>query len=109
MTRQAITPQMKIDCLLHRYDILCSICLKTIYPGDEIEWDHIAALVHGGEHEYHNLRPLHTECHKVKSAQDVKANAKVKRLRNPKPSKHPVPGSRASRFKRKMNGEVVKR
>lgn len=80
--REAITWPMKIDCLLFRYNITCGICGGDIKPGQEIEWDHVHALVHGGPHIFTNLRPVHYDpCHKRKSAQDVKANAKVKRLR----------------------------
>lgn len=79
--RKAITPAMKISCLLYRWFTPCSLCGKRIEPEDKVEWDHIHALVHDGPHEYQNLRPVHHECHKAKSAQDVKANAKVKRLR----------------------------
>lgn len=78
--REAITLGMKIDCLLFRYSITCGICGGEIYPGRPLEWDHVHALVHGGPHDFTNLRPVHAECHKRKTAQDVKANAKVKRL-----------------------------
>jgi 5-methylcytosine-specific restriction endonuclease McrA len=78
--RQTITADMKIDCLLYRYAVTCAICGKDLRPGDVIEWDHVAALVHGGQHVFSNLRPLHEDCHKAKTARDVAANAKVKRL-----------------------------
>lgn len=78
--RQAITADMKIDCLLFRYAVTCAICGKEIRPGDEIEWDHVHALVHSGQHVFSNLRPLHADCHKAKTARDVAANAKVKRI-----------------------------
>lgn len=79
--RQAITPAMKIDALLYREKTLCSLCSEWVLPGQEIEWDHIHALVHGGQHDYTNLRPVHAGCHKKKTAQDIKANAKIKRIR----------------------------
>lgn len=80
--RQAITPQMKIDALIYRYPIMCDWCDEQIHIGHEIEWDHVQALVHGGDHIFANLRPLHADpCHKEKTAYDIKANAKVKRLR----------------------------
>ena len=81
---------MKVACLLYRWFTPCALCGKRIEPADKVEWDHVHALVHGGAHHYENLRPVHAECHKLKSAQDVKANAKVKRLANPRPSKHPM-------------------
>ncbi len=78
--RQAITPAMKIDCLLAMSWYMCSICGDWILPGQKIEWDHIHALVHGGKHHHTNLRPLHAGCHKIKTKADIQANAKVKRI-----------------------------
>lgn len=93
MKRQAITPQMKIECLLIRHDILCGECGDIIVPGEDIQWDHIHALVHGGAHTSANLRPMHGRCHLEKTKRDISANSKVKRLRNPKPSKRPMRSS----------------
>jgi len=90
-TRPDITMAMKIDCLLYRYAVTCAICGKDIKPGQAIEWDHVHALVHGGPHVFSNLRPLHAQCHKPKTAQDVSANAKVKRLAA-KPIEKRAPG-----------------
>lgn len=78
--RQAITPAMKVLCLLHRADVRCSICGEILKPADDIEWDHIWALTHGGPHDYSNLRPLHYECHKIKTKADIQARAKVLRI-----------------------------
>ncbi len=78
--RKAITLAMKIDTLLWRSTILCGVCRNILVPGDNVEFDHIHALVHGGEHNWGNLRPLHAECHKRKSARDVAAKAKGDRL-----------------------------
>lgn len=93
MKRQAITPAMKIACLLYRHNVTCGLCAGELFPVDEIEWDHVHALVHGGGHSYANLRPVHVECHKAKSAKDVAANAKVKRILADKPSKRPMKSS----------------
>lgn len=79
--RKAITERMKIDCLLLRCFVTCSICNERLMPGDQIQWDHVHAIVFKGPHLPGNLRPVHYDpCHKWKSAQDVKDNAKVKRI-----------------------------
>ncbi len=93
MKRQAITERMKIDCLFHRAFVECPVCWEQIYAEEDIEWDHVQALCHGGEHKFWNLRPLHADCHKIKTKADVKALAKAKRLSNPKPSRHPMRSS----------------
>lgn len=93
-----VTRKLAVDCLLDRvigwYGTLpCSVCKQPLLPGQNIHFDHIHADIFDGPHEYENLRPLHFECHKDKTARDIKANAKVKRLANPKPSRHPMKSS----------------
>lgn len=87
-----ITRKMVVDCILHRIPgyLLCGLCQIPLRPGDDIEWDHIHATTFAGPHHYTNLRPVHDHCHKAKTKLDVQANAKVKRLSNPKPSKRPM-------------------
>jgi hypothetical protein len=56
---------------------------------------------------------VHWRCHKVKTASDVSEIAKGKRMRERnlgiKRSARPMPGSRASGLKRKMDGSVERR
>lgn len=112
MTRP-ISRKMVVDCLLWRAGgpvFTCGICNKVLLPEQEIEFDHIHADVHGGPHEYKNLRPLHKTCHKAKTKTDVQANAKVKRLRGetkgrPKTKWLTRPLKSATKWpKRKMRG-----
>ncbi len=79
--RQAITPAMKVKCIISRFTVNCGLCGGLLTAEDDIEWDHVHALVHGGAHRYTNLRPVHAECHKVKTKSDIQANAKIKRIR----------------------------
>lgn len=99
-----ISRKMAVDALLWRFMtsgyeddgaafINCAICNRKLLALDDIEFDHVHAYVHGGEHDFRNLRPLHGSCHKVKTKADIQANAKVKRLANPKPSKWPMQNS----------------
>lgn len=93
-----IPRKMAVDCLLDQFlnvgaVIECRICKVVLCAEDNIQFDHLHAIVHDGPHEYQNLRPVHAECHKKKSAKDVAANAKVKRIANPKPSKTPMKNS----------------
>jgi hypothetical protein len=104
---------MKQDAFLYRYAIICGICGGDIHPGQEVEWDHVHSLVMGGSHVFTNLRPVHADpCHKRKSALDVKANAKVKRLRgltcNGPKKKIQSRGFDKTKT-RKFSGEVVAR
>jgi 5-methylcytosine-specific restriction endonuclease McrA len=94
-----ISRKMAVDCLLHRFSyeagkaLFCTICNQPIYAGEDIQFDHIHADIFNGPHEYQNLRPVHAECHKKKTARDIKDNAKIKRILNPRPSKRPMPKS----------------
>lgn len=91
-----ISRKMAVSCVLFRFVaqhgvwLPCSICGKDILIEDEIQFDHIHADIFSGPHEYQNLRPVHTECHKIKTKADIQANAKIKRITNPKPSKRPM-------------------
>lgn len=96
-----ISRKMVVDCLLDTVigwygQLPCRICTHPLLPGQDIQFDHIHADVFGGPHEYQNLRPVHAECHKKKTARDVKANAKIKRIR----------GETKTRPKRKMPKQV---
>lgn len=88
-----VTPAMKVNCLLWLCAINCPECHQPVLPEQRIEWDHRHCVALAGPHEYQNLRPVHYDCHKKKSARDVKAIAKAKRLANPKPSKRPMKSS----------------
>ena len=85
-----VTRKMAVDCLLHRVIMQFGTPLIAISTGEEllpgmaIEFDHVQADVHGGAHEYENLRPLPKKAHSRKTAKDIAANAKVKRLSSPK-------------------------
>jgi hypothetical protein len=83
-----IPRKMVVDCLLWLLQtqmpevfIKCYICGGILFPGDDIQFDHVHAHVHGGAHDHMNLRPVHhIPCHVNKTKKDVKANAKVKRI-----------------------------
>lgn len=78
--RKAITDKIKALSLRYWGDHICPECYLPITVGEPIEWDHRQALIHGGEHDHFNIRMIHKACHTKKTARDVKANAKVKRI-----------------------------
>lgn len=90
-----ISRKMAVDCLLWRLQndtqpgadgtgrrfLICTECNDILFPGQQIQFDHIHGHAMGGPHEYKNLRPIHYDpCHKAKSKRDVAALAKVDRL-----------------------------
>ena len=89
-------------------------CGIKIQSFDDWETDHTIAIINGGENRQSNLRTLLAKHHKVKTAADVREKSIVARKRMkflgiaPKKGR-PMPGSKASGFKKCMNGEVIRR
>jgi len=116
MKRRPITAAMKLEVLmkLGRWD--CYRCQQQFWL-NEMQWDHVRALVDGGEHHPSNLRPVCVGCHREKSAFEVRRWAKHTRLEKARKAHEAVlagepkkPGSIKSRgFQghKKFNGEAV--
>jgi hypothetical protein len=92
---------------------ICILCEQRIKAGDTWTVEHIRALALGGADEDANCGPAHEQCRRIKDKADVAAIAKSKRMKiahfGGRLSRNPLPGSRASKWKRKMNGTVVLR
>lgn len=92
----------------------CPDCGQPIRQGQSVHFDHAVPLADGGEHSEINLRAIHERpCHKIKTAlealQRAEARTHQKKAYGLTKSKHPMPGSRASRWKRRMDGTIVER
>lgn len=108
-----IPPRVRLR-VFARHGGVCHLSGRTIRPGDAWDCDHVVALINGGQHRERNLAPALRIKHREKTAQDVAEKSKVYR----KQAAHlgvklrkgrPMPGSKASGFKRKMNGTVERR
>lgn len=100
--------------IFEKHGGICHLSGKKITPADKWELDHIKPLWIGGENRENNLAPALKEAHKEKTTDDARNRAKAKRIKAKhfginKSNKAIIPGSRASKWKRKLNGEVVKR
>lgn len=110
----AIPPRVKLR-ILDRQGGKCGMCPRKLgVAGEAIEYDHVLALINGGQHRENNLQALCLFCHRPKTAQDVAQKAKTASVR----AKHygaknkpvrPLPGSRASDWKQKIGGAWVRR
>lgn len=82
-------------------------------PADRWECDHIVALINGGENRESNLQVACSWCHGVKTARDVATKSKTagaaKKHLGIHKAKHPLPGSRASGWRKPMNGKAERR
>lgn len=91
----------------------CCLCDSRIKAGDTWTVEHIRALALGGEDTDANCGPAHEACRRLKDKDDLASIAKAKRIK----AKHYgmirprriMAGSRASKWKRKVSGEVVLR
>ena len=110
--RKSMTPQRKAK-VFAAHDGICHICGMKV-RGD---WDadHIIALENGGSDDDDNLAPACKSCHSDKTPGDHADAARARRrytkhvagVRGPKG--RPMPGTKASGWKKKINGEVVRR
>lgn len=77
--RKGFTPKQRAEVLLAGGG-RCSLCKAKIMPGEAWDVEHRVALALGGTNDPANLEPAHSACHRKKSAVDVAAVAKCKRL-----------------------------
>jgi len=99
----AIPPRVR-ERVCQRYNDTCIVCIRKIGGKLRAELDHITPLILGGQHREANLRLVCHECHKTKTAFDMKLKAKVARVRK----RHlGIKKPRTIRSWRKFNGEIV--
>jgi 5-methylcytosine-specific restriction protein A len=101
--------------LLEEAGFQCHICRLPIFPGQKWEVSHEIPLAIGGADTPENRRPAHYKCHRERTAKfDAPRIAKTKRQRQKNygigKARGPImPGSRASGWKRKMDGTTERR
>jgi 5-methylcytosine-specific restriction enzyme A len=111
-TDDAAIPRRVRLRVFERMGGICHLSGRKINAGEPWDMDHIVALVNGGSHRESNLAPALRDKHREKTAQDVAeksvtARKRTKHLGIKKPSR--FPGSRDSKFKKRMDGTVVLR
>ena len=83
----------------------CAHCGISIRPGNGPQYDHIVALINGGENRESNFQVLCIPCHSAKTAVDVAEKSRIyeKKAKHlgAKPKRPWHPG-----FRKKMNGTV---
>lgn len=72
----AIPPRVK-DRIFKRCAERCQDCGKPLNGRDKPEFDHIKALINGGEHRETNLQALCGPCHGLKTKSDVAEKSTV--------------------------------
>jgi 5-methylcytosine-specific restriction protein A len=114
--RKKLTPRIRLK-VWEDHKGVCALCNGKI-DGVRERWivEHLRALELGGEDTEANMAPVHEVCAMIKtsgSTGDHARAAKAKRAKAKhlgiKKSKNPLPGSKGSKWKRKMDGSVVPR
>jgi len=108
---QQIPARVKIR-VFERSGGVCEICTRLIFGKLRPAYDHEIALINGGQNRESNLQLLCVPCHAEKTKADVAEKSyvyrkRVKHLGIRKPSR--FPGSRDSRWKKKIDGTVIAR
>ena len=91
----------------------CEECGSELGEGN-VEYDHEISAWMGGEATLENCKCLCKTCHTSKTKNDIKAIAKSKRIRDKlikarKPKGRPMPGTKRSGFRKRMDGTVERR
>lgn len=107
-----IPPRVKLRIWL-RQDGRCADCERKLCVGERPQFDHVVALVNGGEHRESNLRMLCPWCHILKTRADVteksRAAKRAKSHRGLRNKRSRWPYGRNSPWKKKISGELVRR
>jgi 5-methylcytosine-specific restriction protein A len=112
MSRLEFTRKQRAEIWL-RAKGCCEKCDARLKTG-EGDFDHRVAQGYGGENTVENGQLLCKVCHKAKTGKDKGITERVKRIRDkhnavmPKKSR-PMPGSKASGLKKRMDGTVERR
>ena len=114
MKRRSLTGKERLR-LFSFHEGICHLCKGKIDGAREAwEVEHEIPLAMGGADDDKNRKPAHIKCHKDKTVVDMGNIAKAKRreakhIGAKSPSRQPLPGGKDSKWKRKLNGEWVKR
>jgi 5-methylcytosine-specific restriction enzyme A len=97
------------------FDAVRGMCCVCGLPIGYKPWvvEHIIPLSMGGADDEANRAPAHLTCARIKTAEEAPVRAKADRQRaahvGAKAPRRPMPGSRVSGLKKKLDGTVVKR
>jgi len=112
MSRREFPAKVRVAAF-QRANGSCEACTAKLMPG-KIAYDHILPDQLGGEPTLENCACICSACHTAKtSRQDVPSIAKAKRVQQKhllrKTSSRPLPGSKASGIRKRMDGTVERR
>lgn len=112
MKRKSISAKIRLK-VFNDHSGRCHICGGKISVGEAWDVEHVIPIALGGADDETNWSPAHSKCHRTKTTSDMGAIAKAKRResrhRGVRVSRSPLPFGKRSKFKKKMDGTVVRR
>lgn len=112
-TDDAAVPERVLQRLWERCKGKCQGCGVSL-AGQAWDADHIVALTNGGKNRESNLQALGVRCcHRPKTKADMKLkwqiSRKIRAHTGIKRARNPMPGSKRSPWKKRMDGTVERR
>jgi len=113
LKRVKITTSMRVK-IFEKDNGICHMCKLKVDSGQEWDVSHEIPLEAGGKDDISNWFVAHRKCHRHHTATvDMPLIAKVKRIRaknmGAKKTRSPMPMGKNSKWKKKMDGTVVRR
>ncbi|CAB4145829.1 HNHc domain containing protein [uncultured Caudovirales phage] len=114
IVRKRISTKLRVQ-IFEKEKGICHLCSMKVMVSQEWDVSHEIPLGVGGADEMHNFKVAHRKCHRHHtSTVDIPIIAKIKRIRAKHigaktKSRSPMPMGKQSKWKRKMDGTVVKR
>jgi len=92
----------------------CCACWRVVDGPLSPRYDHIIAIANGGANREYNIQLLCPACHRDKNKDDMRVKRKIVRTRMKhfgiKPKKgRPMPGTKRSGLRKRMDGTVERR
>lgn len=113
-TDDAMPPESVKRRILERQERRCPLTGEAFGPSVKPEFDHITPLWLGGKNCESNLQALAPKAHAGKTKAEATVRAKINRqigkhFGTKKQSSRPIPGSKASGLRKRMDGTVERR
>jgi 5-methylcytosine-specific restriction protein A len=110
--RKPLTNKQRLEMFV-RHKGICCLCGYKINGVREMWDEHINPLWLSGDNSAENRAPAHVKCARQKTSKEATEKAKSERIAEfhfgAKRPKTIMPGSRRSKWKKKVSGEVVLR
>lgn len=112
--RKALSPKQRMQLFVDRGGVCC-ICGGKIHVGERWIDEHVNPLSRTGTNDWDNRGIAHEKCARSKTSQEASERSKIRSVA----TKHfgagkkrkgaPMPGSKDSKWRKKMDGTVVRR